>query len=101
MSDQTGMVERVARAIVRAKHRTCCQHRPLEDFPISRFDEEEARAAIEAMREPTADMVEAGHGDVCLVADDTPCIVAIRNMWVAMVDDALSETVQNPEVGGE
>lgn len=44
MSDR----EAVARAIARARHRHCCEQRPLSDFPISANELEEAGAAIEA-----------------------------------------------------
>lgn len=41
-------VEAVARAIVRERHRFCCEHRPVGDFPIGPFELGEARAALRA-----------------------------------------------------
>lgn len=67
------------------------------DFPCRRFDSlssddqehwrEIARAAIEAMREPTPEMLGAGWphtADPCWVED-------VRKAWGAMIDAALKE----------
>lgn len=82
------MVERVARGIVRARHRTCCEHRPLEDFPIGPFEIDVARAAIEAMREPNLDMrIACGKGpDHGIFHEWSNPLQA----WPRMIDAALS-----------
>lgn len=80
------MVERVSRAICETTNRICFGGTPLEDE--WREYVEEARAAIEAMREPTRDMC----------ADASDCVVvgccgltetAARETWQAMIDQAL------------
>lgn len=89
------MVERVARGIVRARHRTCCEHRPLEDFPIGPFEIDVARAAIEAMREPTIDMFCAGDEEILRHLNDHRRLVEpeptpAQSCWTAMIVAALS-----------
>jgi len=66
------MIERVARAIAEQNHG-------------STWDEwiDEARAAIEAMREPTEAMINAG--------DRTDHDVEATMVWRAMIDEALGE----------
>lgn len=83
------MVERVARAIW-AKRRAIAasQGIELEDwgdgtFPRANHVHEEARAAIEAMKEPTPEMVEAACG-VDRYADP-------GEEWDAMIDAALQK----------
>jgi hypothetical protein len=48
-----------------------------------------ARAAIEAMREPTEAMIEAAGLGVTVAPDDRG---TVRDMWQAMVNAALAET---------
>lgn len=87
------MIERVARSIwnIRRKEEDRCDME-LEDMSPSHSVWAEARAAIEAMREPTAEMVSAGNkskpynltgwheGDVHPVC---------QRSWPAMIDAAL------------
>jgi hypothetical protein len=93
------MVERVARALAMDQW-------PEHNWPAD-FSEREAedyrghaRAAIEAMREPTEAMLAAGFGD----ASPTIWTAGItpedqRNVWQAMIDSTLK--AQSPETGGE
>jgi len=80
------MVERVARAL---------RALPVRDYAQvgGELDElrlrEAARAAIEAMREPTEGMVKAGENTVC-IHGDPQCGAAYA--WAAMIDAALSDT---------
>jgi hypothetical protein len=72
MSD---MVERVAKAIMAAEN------------PDSADQYSEmARAAIEAMREPTKDMAIMGHSELIEGGD-------IHSVWDAMIDEAIQEQV--------
>lgn len=57
------MIERVARALA-VKRNTRRVHEGDEDIGVMPFDFEDARAAIEAMSEPTPEMIEAG-AEVC------------------------------------
>lgn len=84
----SGMVERVARAL-----HTVDDARSRPDLAVEweaclpvyqKMKLEEARAAIDAMREPTSAMVEAAHE-----ADGAG--VGYGEVWTAMVDAALSE----------
>lgn len=78
----TGMVERVARAIA--------------GVPDGHLDERwlrKARAAIEAMREPTTGMCAAG-GDMIWARinnDQNGCTSHAILSWRAMIDEALKE----------
>jgi hypothetical protein len=76
------MIERVARAIWAARY-----DGPYEEMP---WVVAAARAAIEAMREPTIDMVVAG-------TEQWLCEAAMEDRseanWRAMIDEALRETV--------
>ncbi len=95
MRDKTGkpmtdMVERVARAMFYDTNR---------DYPAYSFhaaDEttqatyiSNARAAIEAMREPTEDMEIAGDTETGWDKHEMPH--PARNSWQAMIDAALNE----------
>lgn len=83
------MVERVARAIAGADPEQQCQ---IDDSEMGEYFWEKyrehylplARAAIEAMREPTDAMVDAGEGTMCPHA---ACI------FTDMIDAALNEQV--------
>lgn len=70
------MVERVARAIAEARFGIGC--------PVDGDDRIAARAAIEAMREPTDAMVDAAYGRERTGTE--------RGNWRAMIDAALTET---------
>ena len=76
------MVERVARAI--CKQRTGIRS-GYETF--SQNDIELARAAIEAMREPTSEIIKAHH----VVPDDTDFTDRAARNWSAMIDAALGK----------
>jgi len=80
------MTERVVKAI--RQKAAEIDHRPgvLEADPMW-FADEYARAAIEAMREPTEGMIKAA-GVVSFGTDNRPYI--IRD-WNAMIDAALKE----------
>lgn len=74
------MIEKVANAI--------CKRRNANDWPCNGldFDEEMARVAIEAMREPTDEMIidEEVHWDYnCHVCG------GVKNQWQRMIDAAL------------
>jgi len=71
------MIQRVARAIHRKRH---------GDERGWQSVSPEARAAIEAMREPTPEMV-AGLGAAAMSRPD----LTIAEMWRAMFDAALAE----------
>lgn len=101
MTDKSeSMVERVAMAICRAVFLQAVgsELRECVDLKSTAFDRAlerewckcipEARAAIEAMREPTAKMERAGNDAVVAVfAADEFALTA----WQAMIDDALGE----------
>jgi hypothetical protein len=98
------MVERVARALCRdggfqdtdsLDHRVRFGSDPpvVDTQPIWRRFEKEARAAIEAMREPTEKMKRA------VIADarsdeliDSPVAVMLMDSWRAMIAAALAES---------
>lgn len=93
--DETSMIERVARAIFDAMDITD----GLDTTAAKRY----ARAAIEAMREPTDDMARAGFSSdafrtpmLRLEADFEP-----KAVWAAMIDTALSQAIGNKESGDE
>ena len=73
------MIERVARAI-----------RPALSFdaPVS-LSHEAARAAIDAMREPTKGMIEVGRN---AIGSDFDHWAAPDDTWRTMIDAALEET---------
>lgn len=57
-----------------------------------------ARAAIEAMREPTEAMAIAGGGEPYLATSEQPLVfaeirevIAVENIWQAMIDAALED----------
>ena len=77
----TDMIERVARAIARPEDWDELKPHWHEVF------REQARAAIEAMREPTKRMVDAGRDEDTLTG-------AIASVWAVMIDAALKG--QNP-----
>ncbi len=76
------MIERAARAIATS----------LEVSPESWRDHvDEARAVIQAMREPTEAMIRAGEGEIFehrANADDW-ALQATKEGWEAMIDEAL------------
>lgn len=96
-------IEEVARAI---DPKAFSQFESLRDFCLRSGDEEaealktaewahghdvrqaieKARAAIEAMREPTLEMINAGEGNVSAPED-------VRYVFAAMIDAALNEEV--------
>lgn len=82
----TTMVEQVARALCRFEGNP--ENTLFEGKPMWASYVEEARAAIGAMREPTASMFQAG-----LRAPDPNKVGAIPplNIWLAMIDAALDE----------
>ena len=73
MSTETEMVERVARALADSQG--------MGEFPGLEMYRVMARAAIEAMREPTEAMLEVGFGGATGVK---------RKLWQLMIDDALN-----------
>jgi hypothetical protein len=79
------MIERAARAIA---HAVSLQSDSGVTPKWSDF-RGEARAAIEAMREPTVAMIEAGAETVPIIFGDTSLA---RNAWDSMISSALSET---------
>lgn len=79
------MIERVARAI---------DIKQMEGHGVYEI----ARAAIEAMREPTEAMLRAGGDEPYLATSGSPLVfaevrdvVAPENIWQAMIDAALEE----------
>jgi hypothetical protein len=96
------MVERVALAMVGSglfehvsgKYGVIWKGDPLpEEYQfrgdaIARIDQLRARAAIEAMREPTDEMIVAG-AMVTLDEMDNPCQAFAKDAWFAMIDAAL------------
>lgn len=100
----TEMVERVARAILRARHRTCCEGRPIAEFRPSEFDRDEARAAIAVMEIPTEGMLRAafvemnktpsGTWKAMKAANETPRALFDAKMvlrFTAMISAALKD----------
>ena len=94
MTETNEMIERVARAISHAHFnkkfysRSVESHQARVEFSANRnwkVSVPEARAAIEALREPSADMLKRGC-DACppMVFDDEMSIA-----WKAMIDAAL------------
>ena len=76
----TDMIERVARAIADAER----NRRPSMAEP---FAETLARAAIEAMREPTSNQLDAGYAAI----SERQCDDDLAFGWRAMIDEALRE----------
>lgn len=85
------MVERVATAIwALYRHTDCNEYDQLAPHAKHTADEM-ARAAIEAMREPTADMVDAGRD----VGPDAPYgLSETIKRWEAMINAALDTPSQ-------
>lgn len=81
----TSMVEKVARAI-------CATHGYRDPYIDTTWHKyiPHARAAIEAMREPTEPMKEAFHNDAIAWFDDE--IEDEEHLWKVMIDAALKET---------
>ncbi|ASW06331.1 hypothetical protein [Rhizobium sp. 11515TR] len=73
------IIERAAKAMEERR-------RELIGQPLARIWDELAKAAIEAMREPTEKMVEAGFDCVPPFGDHNP-----DKAWRAMIDAALQE----------
>ncbi len=92
MGETESMIERVARA-------RCAEQGINPDAPFRNLvgDKQrivnwqawtgEARAAIEAMREPTDAMIDAG----AVAEGDGNLEAQARNLWAAMIDAALKE----------
>lgn len=72
------MIRKVADAI--------CERRNANDWPCNGldFDEEMARVAIEAMREPTEEMIKHVPWDF-----DCQMCGGVKNQWQRMIDAAL------------
>lgn len=78
------MIERVARAIRRQKFERTGRLKIFDATNITQEELAEARAAIEAMREPTEEMISAA----CMTGEiDRP-----THAYVAMIDAALSQS---------
>ena len=73
------MIERVAQAMADA-----------DDIPGTTHYEGMARAAIEAMREPTKAMLDAGWEAPADVGLDGLLSESMRSSWCAMIDAALN-----------
>lgn len=89
----TDMIERVARALCRCRVSQSdyvLGWASVEQEVHYCWNEwtEEARAAIEAMREPTEDMLYTGNAQI---PDWDRQIEDVRNTWHAMIDAALKE----------
>ncbi|RWF44281.1 MAG: hypothetical protein EOS65_02580 [Mesorhizobium sp.] len=92
----TEMLERVAKAILdEGKNFGALAHRPTGDYSIER---RLARAVIEAMREPTKEMVDVGYTEINNNIDswnyDSGSGYAVDDIapsatWRAMIDAAL------------
>ncbi|MEJ1176084.1 hypothetical protein WA845_17685 [Agrobacterium sp. CMT1] len=97
------MIERVARAIASTPPNERTEYRDSGPVIVRDF-ERTARAAIEAMREPTEAQLEAAE-EIVVGFDDFACgdgniYLGIpgypqkaRDVWAALVDAALKETV--------
>jgi hypothetical protein len=83
---ESEMIERVARAL--------CRHREPDCWRTHMID---ARDAIEAMREPTEEMCEAGSEalDTYDPADHSPGPGNLRIGYIAMIDAALSPSTKD------
>lgn len=95
----SGMIERVARAL-------CRQYMIDDGYSIEQADHaadspdgmwrnfrDAARAAIEAMRVPTADML---FGEPCQTADGKSYMAPVMEIWPKMIDAALKGTPSAP-----
>lgn len=89
MADTRGdMVERVARAIYERNSKRTNYVWPDDVYPAIRNRcLRDARAAIEAMREPTEEMVNAG----AVAEGDTNLEAQARSLWEAMIDAILKD----------
>ena len=87
----TNMIERVARAIYQGRNGYGCRAwgslPKLHHAPYLA----DAKAAIEAMREPTDDMVRHGTYTLDICMKDDPCGRAAQHMWGDMITAALSQ----------
>lgn len=86
------MIERIAKAIWEVRQPNPPGHAAWEDYSgfgpsktERSFTLAQARAAIQAMREPTLEMLKSG-GQTPFHGADTP-----RVFWQAMIDEALAE----------
>jgi hypothetical protein len=80
------MIERVARAMARQR----AAEWPEEYSEVDRIWHHFtglARAAIEAMREPTKRQLDAGYAEI----SDHKCDDDLASAWQAMIDEALGE----------
>ncbi|RWK39219.1 hypothetical protein [Mesorhizobium sp.] len=90
----SGMIERVAKAIDECP-----------EWPAKTYRERMARAAIEAMREPTPEMVETGHANIApwwscamqYTEDYANTRKAAHSAFRGMIDAALSPSPQPVE----
>lgn len=82
------MFERVFRAIAKAggNNPDRLPKEPGPGYPMRQMYEAMTRAAIEAMREPTDEMANAGYHGTSYWEDSHPTAV-----WQAMIDAALAE----------
>lgn len=84
-----GAMSEMVKLVARAIHRVYGSGEPSElDMADAR---EEARAAIEAMREPTREMLDASYDAVDAVIDDGNRGQAASGAWQAMIDEALRD----------
>src|SRR3546814_4905901 len=81
------MVERVARAI--SKARALPGTKPARTSDV---DRRAARAAIEAMREPTEEMARYGSYEAENCIKEDPCGNAGKHVWKTMIDAILPAT---------
>lgn len=81
------MVERVARALAKADRIEICSD---ASYEFSSYGPK-ARAAIEAMREPTETMERHGQWAVETCTRDDPCETPAKHIWSDMITAALGE----------
>jgi hypothetical protein len=101
MSDTPEMVERVARALFAKRMESAAGYPKLQQYtweeenqPYREFCLSEARAVIEAMREPTKEMDLAG---VHAESFRSLGLLKVRHIWKDMIDAALSNTTKETE----
>ena len=75
------MIERVAKAIHKVTHD--------DKWPTCNFCKDAARAAIEAMRQPTEAMIGAGRD--ATINNDPLAYPDVEDTWPAMIDAALKD----------
>lgn len=92
------MVERVARAIERERWRIAIEQTQGAKISSPEGSRRAARAAIEAMLEPTDEMVAAGLAQKDECEDGGHCRAAcvIEHAWPKMIDAALTGTTAKP-----